>query len=347
MSKTTKESSDTLVRVENLAKYFPQKVAWPKSESEGFLEVIWHSISRMDAKVKAVDGVSFEIRHGETLGLVGESGCGKSTLGRTLLRLLDPTAGKIVFEGKDITSLSQQGLRPIRQRMQMIFQDPYASLNPRMTVGATVAEPLGVFNLAKTAKEKAERVAELLTKVGLRPEASRRYPHEFSGGQRQRVGIARALAVSPRFIVCDEPISALDVSIQAQIVNLLQDLQKAEDLTYLFISHDLKIVQYICDRVAVMYLGKVVELADASTLYESPKHPYTTALLSAVPSLEPGASKDRVILEGDVPSPMNPPSGCPFHPRCPVSDKPPKCKTDVPPLRILSNGSQAACHLAE
>lgn len=347
MSENAEPADDALVQIRGLKKHFPQKVAWPKKDDDGFLEVVWHSLTRMNALVKAVDGVSFDIKAGETLGLVGESGCGKSTLGRTLLRLLDPSGGQIVFDGVDISRSSQQTLRPIRRKMQMIFQDPYASLNPRMTVGATVGEPLGVFNLARTAKEKQERVSELLTKVGLRPEAAARYPHEFSGGQRQRIGIARALAVSPRFIVCDEPISALDVSIQAQIVNLLQDLQKEEDLTYLFISHDLKIVQYICDRVAVMYLGKVVELAEAETLYKDPKHPYTTALLSAVPKLEPGAARDHVILEGDVPSPMNPPSGCPFHPRCPVKDKPERCMTEVPELRTLGNGTQAACHLAE
>jgi oligopeptide/dipeptide ABC transporter ATP-binding protein len=354
----------TLVRIENLTKHFHQKVAWPKTDEATPLEKVWRSLTRMNASVKAVDGVSFDIVAGETLGLVGESGCGKSTLGRTLLRLLDPSGGKIVFDGRDITSVSQAALRPVRRRMQMIFQDPYASLNPRMTVGATLAEPIQVFKLAKTAAQRADRIAELLDKVGLPSDAFGRYPHEFSGGQRQRIGIARALAVEPRFIVCDEPISALDVSIQAQIVNLLQDLQKQEKLTYLFISHDLKIVQHICDRVAVMYLGKVVELADARVLYREPKHPYTRALLSAVPSLEihrppkanlgggplvgeVGAERKRIILEGDVPSPMNPPAGCPFHPRCPVKDKVKECFEVVPPLEKKKNGSFAACHVAE
>jgi len=231
--------------------------------------------------------------------------------------------------------------------MQMIFQDPYASLNPRMTIGAAIAEPLVIHHLAATAGARAARVDELLAKVGLRADAARRYPHEFSGGQRQRIGIARALAVEPRFIVCDEPISALDVSIQAQIVNLLQDLQEAEKLTYLFISHDLKIVQHICDRVAVMYLGRIVELADAKTLYRTPKHPYTQALLSAVPRIDPVSKRERIILQGDVPSPLKPPPGCAFHPRCPVKDKPEACFKDIPRLRVLANGAQAACHVAE
>jgi oligopeptide/dipeptide ABC transporter ATP-binding protein len=300
----------------------------------------------MPAAVRAVDQVSLSIRAGETLGLVGESGCGKSTLGRTVLRLLDPTGGKVVFEGKDITALPQRELRPVRRHMQMIFQDPYASLNPRMSVGETLAEPLEIHGLARTRAERAERVAELLAKVGLRPDAARRYPHEFSGGQRQRVGIARALAVQPRFIVADEPISALDVSIQAQIVNLLVDLQKAERLTYLFISHDLKIVRHISDRVAVMYLGKVVELAAAAALYQEPLHPYTTALLSAVPVPDPARQRTRIILEGDVPSPMRPPPGCPFHPRCPVKDKPRACFEEPPPLREVRPGHWAACHVA-
>jgi oligopeptide transport system ATP-binding protein len=231
--------------------------------------------------------------------------------------------------------------------MQMIFQDPYASLNPRMTVGATIAEPLVIHHLAATAAAREQRVAELLARVGLRPDAARRYPHEFSGGQRQRIGIARALACKPQFIVCDEPISALDVSIQAQIVNLLEDLQDAERLTYLFISHDLKVVQHICDRVAVMYLGRIVELAEARTLYRSPRHPYTQALLSAVPRIDPAARKGRILLQGDVPSPIDPPRGCAFHPRCPVKDKPAACFTELPRLRVLQNGAQAACHVAE
>jgi oligopeptide/dipeptide ABC transporter ATP-binding protein len=336
-----------LVAIKNLKKHFPVKVAWPTDEKTEGLQKVWRSLTRMSANVKAVDGVSFDIIEGETLGLVGESGCGKSTLGRTLLRLLDPTDGTIQFDDTEITRISQKELRPIRRRMQMIFQDPYASLNPRMTVGATLREPIEIFNLAKNNNAKAKRMAELLDKVGLPKDSVGRYPHEFSGGQRQRIGIARALAVEPKFIVCDEPISALDVSIQAQIVNLLQDLQKAENLTYLFISHDLKIVQHICDRVAVMYLGRVVELANAAVLYEDAKHPYTQALLSAVPMLDPKARRTRIILEGDVPSPMNPPSGCPFHPRCHVKDKPKTCMTEPPKLRKLENGTYAACHVAE
>ncbi len=297
--------------------------------------------------VRAVEEVSLQIEKGETVGLVGESGCGKSTLGRTVLRLYEPTAGSILFDGVDLTRLSQRALRPMRRNMQMIFQDPYASLNPRMSVGAAIAEPLEIHELENTREAREARVQELLARVGLRGDAAKRYPHEFSGGQRQRIGIARALACKPQFIVCDEPISALDVSIQAQIVNLLEDLQTADSLTYLFISHDLKIVQHICDRVAVMYLGRIVELAEAKALYRTPKHPYTQALLSAVPRIDPKTRRDRIILQGDVPSPLAPPPGCPFHPRCPVKDKPQACFKELPRLRVLSNGSQAACHVAE
>ena len=336
-----------LLQIKNLSKHFHAKVPWPRGEKVDPGRRVVRALTRMSATVRAVEDVTLDIREGETLGLVGESGCGKSTLGRTIIRLLDPTSGSVRFEDADITAMSQARLRPMRRRMQIIFQDPYASLNPRMTVGAAIAEPIDIHHLAKTRGERADKVGALLAKVGLRPDAAGRYPHEFSGGQRQRIGIARALAVEPRFIVCDEPISALDVSIQAQIVNLLQDLQRAEGLTYLFISHDLKIVQHISDRVAVMYLGRVVELAEARTLYRDPKHPYTQALLSAVPVADPAARRQRIILQGDVPSPLKPPSGCPFHPRCPVKDKPKACFDEVPRLRVLSNGSQAACHVAE
>jgi oligopeptide/dipeptide ABC transporter ATP-binding protein len=341
------ETPPPLVRLQGLSKHFAAKLPWPKTAGASRLDKVWHAVSRMNAQVRAVSEVDLEIASGETVGLVGESGCGKSTLGRTLLRLLEPSAGTITFDGVDVTHLAQRALRPMRRKMQMIFQDPYASLNPRMTVGAAIAEPLVIHRLATTAAERDARVHELLAKVGLRADAARRYPHEFSGGQRQRVGIARALAVSPRFIVCDEPISALDVSIQAQIVNLLQDLQAAEKLTYLFISHDLKIVQHVCDRVAVMYLGRIVELADAPALYKQPKHPYTQALLSAVPRIDPASRRERIILQGDVPSPLAPPSGCAFHPRCPVKDKPEACFKELPKLRVLGNGTRAACHVAE
>ncbi|WP_428264415.1 ABC transporter ATP-binding protein [Haliangium sp.] len=336
-----------LVSIRGLEKHFATKIAWPRGDKPSLVATLRRSATRMKAVVRAVDGVSLDVYDGETLGLVGESGCGKSTLGRTLLRLLDPTGGEIDFDGRDITHLGQAELRPLRRQMQMIFQDPYASLNPRMTVGQAVAEPLEIHGLASGPTELRERVAALLEKVGLRAEAASRYPHEFSGGQRQRVGIARALAVSPRFVVCDEPISALDVSIQAQIVNLLRALQETDGLTYLFISHDLEIVRYLCDRVAVMYLGRVVELAPAAALYERPGHPYTQALLSAVPRPDPSATRQRVLLEGDVPSPIDPPTGCRFHPRCPVADKPRTCFTESPPLRPLADGRLVACHVAE
>jgi oligopeptide/dipeptide ABC transporter ATP-binding protein len=315
-----------IVRTEKLTMHFPTRNAWGKK-----------------ALVQAVTDVDLEIAEGETLGLVGESGCGKSTLGRTILRLLEPTRGRIEVLGKDITKLSRRALRPLRREMQMIFQDPYASLNPRMSIGAAIGEPLEIHG----ATNIRTRISELLARVGLRDDAAERYPHEFSGGQRQRIGIARALACKPKLLVCDEPISALDVSIQAQIVNLLEDLQQADKLTYLFISHDLKIVQHICDRVAVMYLGRIVELADAKILYKDPKHPYSQALLSAVPRIDPAARRGRIILQGDVPSPIAPPTGCPFHPRCPVQNKPKACFDELPKLRVLSNGAQAACHVAE
>jgi oligopeptide/dipeptide ABC transporter ATP-binding protein len=297
------------------------------------------NLSTRYGDVRAVTEVDLEIARGETLGLVGESGCGKSTLGRTLLRLVEPSSGSIEVNGVNITTLSRRELRPLRRQMQMIFQDPFGSFDPRITIGDAVAEPLIIHGLDRG------RVPELLAKVGLRAELATRFPHELSGGQRQRVGIARALAVSPQFIVCDEPISALDVSIQAQIVKLLGELQQAESLTYLFISHDLRVVEHICDRVAVMYLGRIVELAETSALYAQPRHPYTRALLSAVPSIVE-RTRERIVLAGDVPSPSAPPSGCAFHPRCQVKDKPAACFTDVPKLRVLDNGSCAACHVA-
>jgi peptide/nickel transport system ATP-binding protein len=301
-------------------------------------------LGRVRGTVKAVDGVSFEVRRGETLGLVGESGCGKSTLGRTLLRLIDPTAGSIRFEGQELTGLSQRELRPLRRRMQLIFQDPYASLNPRMTVRDIVGEPFAIHGLAR-GREREDKVLALLELLGLPREAMERYPHEFSGGQRQRIGIARSIAMRPDLVIADEPISALDVSIQAQIVNLLVDLQRELKLTYIFIAHDLKIVEYISTRVAVMYLGKIVELADAAELYRRPRHPYTQALLSAVPVPDPDHKKTRIILQGDVPSPLAPPPGCAFHPRCPHAFE--RCRRETPPLYDLGNGHTAACFLAE
>ncbi|TDQ64224.1 oligopeptide transport system ATP-binding protein [Maritalea mobilis] len=296
--------------------------------------------------VKAVDGLTFEIRKGETLGLVGESGCGKSTAGRAMLRLYELTEGQLDFEGVDIASLDPHALRDMRPRMQMIFQDPQACLNPRMTVGSIIAEPLDEHTNMSTA-EKREKVKTLLDAVGMNRDYVNRYPHEFSGGQRQRIGIARALALDPDFIVCDEPIAALDVSIQAQVVNLLQDIQERMGLTYLFISHDLSMVRHIADRVAVMYLGKIVELAEKRDLYKTPKHPYTQALLSAVPVPDPDieAKREHIVLKGDVPSPANPPKGCNFCTRCPIAID--KCRTEEPELRELKTGQFVACHLAE
>ena len=300
--------------------------------------------------VKAVDGISFQIRRGETLGLVGESGCGKSTTGRALIRLREPTSGTVTFDGVDLGSLKSGALRRMRRRMQIIFQDPYGSLDPRMTVGAIIAEPIDTHNLAKGAARR-ERIADLLRIVGLDPNYITRYPHEFSGGQRQRIGVARALAVEPEFIVCDEPISALDVSIQAQVLNLLTDLRQQLGLTYLFIAHDLSVVKHISDRVAVMYLGKVVEIGPPEVMYAAPGHPYTRALLSAVPVPDPEAERrrKRVVLQGDVPSPVNPPSGCRFHTRCWLYErlgKPENCRTVDPPLYDLVPDHQAACHYA-
>jgi len=302
--------------------------------------------SKVSGWVKAVDDVSFDVREGETLGLVGESGCGKTTVGRTILRLMEPTAGEAIFEGQNLFALDSKTLRSTRRRIQIIFQDPYGSLNPRMTVGSIVGEPLKVHGLAK-GQELEDRVSQLLDRVGLRPEHKSRYPHEFSGGQRQRIGIARALALNPRFIVCDEAVSALDVSIQAQILNLLQDLQQEYHLAYLFISHDLNVVEYLADRIAVMYLGKLVETASAQSLFQNPRHPYTQALLSANPVPDPTIRGERILLHGDVPSPLNPPPGCRFHTRCPQVME--KCKTEDPHLIQVGRPGEEEhkvwCHL--
>jgi oligopeptide transport system ATP-binding protein len=301
------------------------------------------------ADIKAVDSVSFFIRRGETLGLVGESGCGKTTVGRCVLMLYQPTAGDIVFEGQHLTKMRGRDIRRMRRRMQVIFQDPYASLNPRMTVGSIIGEPIVIHNLAANRRERKEKVQELMRIVGLNPYYANRYPHEFSGGQRQRIGIARALAVEPTFIVCDEPISALDVSIQAQIINLLEELQREFRLTYLFIAHDLSVVRHISDRVVVMYLGKLMELADRIELYENPLHPYTKALLSAIPIPDPvvEAKRERIILVGDVPSPMHPPPGCVFQTRCPIASDAHGCRTVIPEWRNVGVGGKehwVACH---
>src|SRR6185503_17316109 len=316
--------SEAILEVTGLAKHFPVR----------------------GGSVRAVDGVDFSIRRGETLGLVGESGCGKTTTGRCVLQLERPTRGRIVFEGVDITGQSQQDLRQVRRRMQVIFQDPYSSLNPRMTVGEILAEPIKVHGIISDPAKRQARVRQLLEEVGLLPQHAQRYPHQLSGGQRQRVGIARSLAMEPSLIICDEPVSALDVSIQAQIINLLEDLQARLGLTYLFIAHDLSVVRHISDRVAVMYLGKIVELADRQALYEDPLHPYTRALLSAVPIPDPKleASRERMVLRGEVPSSLNPPSGCVFHPRCPIAES--RCSAEIPQLRELKPGHWAACHLA-
>lgn len=318
--------SQPMLTVENLVKSFP---------------IYGGIFSREIASVKAVQGVSFSINKGETLGLVGESGCGKSTLGRCIIRLIEPTSGKITFAGNDITNLDGDKLRELRRKMQIIFQDPYASLNPRMTIGSILEEPLIIHNLFESAKDRQDRIRQLVDLVGLRPEHLSRYPHEFSGGQRQRVGIARALAVDPELIICDEPVSALDVSIQAQVINLLMELQQKLGLTYIFIAHDLKVVEHVSTKVAVMYLGKIVEMAEAEELYTHPKHPYTKALLSAIPVPDPRAKEGRIILTGDVPSPMNPPSGCNFHPRCPMAT--PECKVQVPVLEDKRPNHIAAC----
>ncbi len=321
----------TLLEVKNLRVHFPVK----------------HGLfSRVKEHVKAVDDVSFVIQPGETLGLVGESGCGKTTLGRAIVKLVEPTAGSILFEGEDIAHLSGSALRARRRKFQMIFQDPYGSLNPRMTVAQIIGEAIDIHKLAESASARQKRIEELLKAVGLDSMHAQRYPHEFSGGQRQRIGIARALAVEPKLIVCDEPVSALDVSVQAQIINLLQDLQQKWGLAYLFIAHDLAVVEHISRRVMVMYLGKVVELAEAKAIIGAPKHPYTQALISAVPVVDPDSKRKRIVLPGDVPSPIHPPSGCPFHPRCPVAELP-RCSAEVPALREVAPGHWAACHFAK
>jgi oligopeptide transport system ATP-binding protein len=294
-------------------------------------------------RVHAIDGVSFNLAAGETLGLVGESGCGKSTTGRCILRLIEPTEGEVRFQDRDIIALQGEDLRRLRSDMQIIFQDPFASLNPRHTVGGIIGEALVIHGLAGTRAKMEDRVVDLLETVGLRPDHMRRFPHEFSGGQRQRIGIARALAVEPKLIICDEPVSALDVSIQAQVINLLEDLQEKFNLTYLFIAHDLSVVEHISDRVAVMYLGRIVEIAPADDLYDNPLHPYTEALLSAVPIPDPTAKRKRVVLQGDVPNPVRPPPGCHFHTRCPIAVA--RCRTEVPELTESSGGHAVACHL--
>ncbi len=316
---------EELLEVRELRKYFPIK--------RGFWS---HTVGH----VKAVDGVSFDILPGEVLGLVGESGCGKTTTGRAILRLIEPTGGEVRFAGKDVLAMNGGDLRRLRREMQIIFQDPYSSLNPRITVGSMLAESLKIHGIA-TGQAARDRIRDLLEMVGLFPEHAGRYPHEFSGGQRQRIGIARALSVDPKFIVCDEPVSALDVSVQAQVINLLQDLQRELDLTYLFIAHDLAVVEHISDRVAVMYLGKLMELARAEELYANPLHPYTRALMSAIPVPEPRRRRERIVLQGDVPSPAHPPSGCPFHPRCPIASA--ECAEVVPEFRDVGGGHYVAC----
>ena len=315
-----KTQRNTLLDVRNLVKHFP--------------------VHNSDDVVQAVDGISFHLTQGETLGLVGESGCGKSTVGRCLLRLIEPTSGEVLFEGENIIGLPNNKIQALRREMQIIFQDPYASLNPRLSIRQIVAEPLKIHKIGNKT-EQNERVADLLQKVGLDPKYADRYPHEFSGGQRQRIGIARALALNPKLIICDEPVSALDVSVQAQVVNLLQDLQNEFGLTYLFISHGLAVVEHISDRVAVMYLGKIVEICDAAELYSLPLHPYTKALLSAIPIPDPTQKRERIVLKGDVPTPINPPSGCRFRTRCPIAIE--ECANVDPELREITNGHFAAC----
>lgn len=326
---TTAAKGETLLEVKGLKKYFPV--------SEGIL------IPKIVAQIKAVDGVSFDIKKGETLGLVGESGCGKTTIGRCILQLERPTEGEILFDGQDLTKLDQAELSPYRQKIQVIFQDPYSSLNPRMKIGSIIEEPMHVHNIESDQTQRRKRAAELLRLCGLHPKFADRYPHEMSGGQRQRVGIARALALNPEFIICDEAVSALDVSIQAQVINLLEDLRDEFDLTYLFIAHDLSVVRHLCHRVAVMYLGNMVELADCDELFDNPVHPYTKALLDAVPVPDPTveAAREHNIVKGEVPSPINPPSGCVFHPRCSLATD--KCGKDTPDFREISSYHWVAC----
>ncbi len=324
-----------LVEVRDLVKHYPASRRWL-------------GLGRPRGGVRAVDGVSFDIPAGQTLGLVGESGCGKTTVGRTMLRLTEPTAGRMVFAGQDVFALDGPRLRALRRRMQIVFQDPYSSLNPRMTVRRALREPLEIHGLTGGGRGAMDaRVAALLDEVGLDRTVADRYPHELSGGQRQRVGIARALALEPEFLVCDEPVSALDVSVQAQVLNLLAELRERRRLTYLFIAHDLAVVRHIADQVAVMYLGRIVERAPAARLYAGPRHPYTTSLLSAVPVPDPKARRQRIVLAGDVPSPATPPPGCPFHPRCPHPKKDVRCATERPALREVVPGQLAACHFAE
>ena len=318
---------ENLIEVKNLVKYFPVR--------GGVLQ-------RVQGWVQAVDGVSFDIRRGETLGLVGESGCGKTTVGRTLLRLIEPTRGQVLFEGRDMVTLNRQELKAARREMQIVFQDPFSSLDPRSQVGDSIGEALYVHGV-RDANERRRRVSEIMGRVGLSEDYMRRYPHEFSGGQRQRIGIARALILQPKFVVCDEPISALDVSIQAQVLNLLRRLQHELQLTYLFIAHNMSVVEHISDRVAVMYLGKIAEIADRRELYQNPRHPYTEALLSAIPLPDPDRERGRTILKGDVPSPLNPPAGCRFHPRCPLAID--ICHQQVPDLVSIGTDHQVACHV--
>lgn len=327
-SMNTQNQPDLLV-VDNLVKYFPVRT--------GLLQ-------RVNAWVQAVDKVSFSVKKGETLGMVGESGCGKTTIGRTILRLVEPTSGSVSFEGQDILKMNSRQLKPLRRDMQIIFQDPYASLNPRMPIGESVMEGLHIHNIGNP-KERWEVAINMLKKVGLEEYHARRYPHEFSGGQRQRIGIARALALNPKFIVCDEPVSALDVSIQSQVLNILKDLQSEFGLTYLFIAHNLSVVEHISDRVAVMYLGKMVELTDRDSLYREPMHPYTQALLSAIPTPHPNIKRERTLLKGDVPSPLNPPKGCRFHTRCPIAIE--KCSQEEPQFKEVKPGHWVACWKAE